>query len=80
MTDRIYDLAFEAGWLAFAQELRTRLANAEEPLELSDVIEILDAELAYRDAATCRRSVPAPRRGEPAGNVVAFNRQPGPEN
>lgn len=75
MSDRLYNLAFEAGWLAFAEDLRARLARAEEEPTASDVLEILDAELAYRDAAERRRSVPAPLEGEPAENVVAF---PGP--
>lgn len=64
---RAYDLGFDAGWLAFAEELRTRLENAEEALASSDILEILDAELAHRDAAVHRRPLPAPsRRCRPA--------------
>lgn len=72
MTDRIYDFSLEAGWLAFAQELRARLGDAEEAPASSDFIEILDA-------AACRRSVPAPLQGEPAGNVLAFPGRPEPK-
>lgn len=72
MTDRLYNLGFEAGWLAFAEELRARLRRAEEEPTGSDVFEILDAELAYRDAAERQKSVPAPLEQKPEGNVLAF--------
>jgi hypothetical protein len=79
MTNRVYDLGFEAGRLAFAEELRARLENTEEALALRDILEILDAELAHRDAAAHRSLLPAPLKKVPVGNVVVFPVRSEPE-
>ncbi|MGO4527369.1 hypothetical protein AB4097_21250 [Microvirga sp. 2MCAF35] len=68
-----FGLAYEEGWLAFAEQLRARLKSVEfKEANVETVLEMLDVELSSRDAAVRRRSAPAPLEGEPTGNVVSF--------